>query len=166
MQNCFRQYPEIYGAELDTDDEDDVTADQDQLHIAADSDSSKLNLQPGPSDPSHETEKVDPAEPKESRGPPSDDRAARVQRAQEATEQVREDHGDAEKKYVGMAKDDGKSKQESPNPESETGRAKPLEQLTSDHSPHSESDSLVPKAAHDETAANKKALQEIREENK
>ncbi|KAF2750053.1 hypothetical protein M011DRAFT_228880 [Sporormia fimetaria CBS 119925] len=28
MQDCFRQYPEIYGSELDTDDEDDVTADQ------------------------------------------------------------------------------------------------------------------------------------------
>lgn len=27
MQNCFRQYPEVYGAELSEDDEDDVTAD-------------------------------------------------------------------------------------------------------------------------------------------
>ncbi|KAF2639539.1 hypothetical protein P280DRAFT_518955 [Massarina eburnea CBS 473.64] len=27
MQNCFRKYPEVYGAELDSDEEDDVTAD-------------------------------------------------------------------------------------------------------------------------------------------
>ena len=27
MQNCFRQYPEIYGSEIDNDDEDDMTAD-------------------------------------------------------------------------------------------------------------------------------------------
>lgn len=27
MQNCFRQYPEIYGNEIDADDEDDMTAD-------------------------------------------------------------------------------------------------------------------------------------------
>jgi intermembrane space import and assembly protein 40 len=27
MQNCFREYPEIYGAELEPDEEDDVTAD-------------------------------------------------------------------------------------------------------------------------------------------
>jgi intermembrane space import and assembly protein 40 len=27
MQNCFRQYPEIYGSEIDTDDDDDMTAD-------------------------------------------------------------------------------------------------------------------------------------------
>ncbi|KAF2472882.1 uncharacterized protein BDR25DRAFT_283460 [Lindgomyces ingoldianus] len=27
MQNCFRQYPEIYGSELEGDDEDDVTED-------------------------------------------------------------------------------------------------------------------------------------------
>lgn len=27
MQNCFRQYPEVYGSEIDTDDDDDMTAD-------------------------------------------------------------------------------------------------------------------------------------------
>jgi len=27
MQGCFRQYPEIYGSEIDTDDDDDMTAD-------------------------------------------------------------------------------------------------------------------------------------------
>lgn len=30
MQNCFREYPEIYGAELEPDEEEDATADRDQ----------------------------------------------------------------------------------------------------------------------------------------
>ena len=34
MQNCFREYPEIYGAELEPDEEEDGTADRDQPGFA------------------------------------------------------------------------------------------------------------------------------------
>ncbi|KAF2713250.1 hypothetical protein K504DRAFT_461802 [Pleomassaria siparia CBS 279.74] len=30
MQNCFREYPEVYGSELEPDEDDDVTGDDDK----------------------------------------------------------------------------------------------------------------------------------------
>ena len=34
MQKCFREYPEIYGAELEPDEEEDATTDRDQPGLA------------------------------------------------------------------------------------------------------------------------------------
>lgn len=45
MQNCFREYPEIYGSELDSDaddDEDDIPADAAPVPAAAETASSEV----------------------------------------------------------------------------------------------------------------------------
>lgn len=134
MQNCFREYPEVYGSELETEDEDDMTSeDQEQLDAP-------ITASDRPSESSQQ----------------SHDREARQQRAKEATEQVRQDHGDAEKQYVGPASSDKSLKSDSGN-EGKKQRAKAAaQQVKKEHEPLSESDEVVPKAWHDETAANAK----------
>lgn len=84
MQNCFRQYPEIYGSEID-DDEDDMPAD--------------ASSPDAPSTPAPEsTLALENSSPEE--------------RAQSATKQVEEQHSDAEKHYAGTAPLDAGNKQQ------------------------------------------------------
>lgn len=82
MQTCFRQYPEIYGTELDTDEDDDVTAEPGQP-LTADAAS-----KPTPSEPSADAGAV-PAARNELSEPASD---APTEGAKAATEQVRKEH--------------------------------------------------------------------------
>lgn len=153
MQTCFRQYPEIYGSELDTDEEDDMTADAGQLH-AADSASLESTSEPSSSEPSTQKEKVGAAAPKKP-SQPSADAGARQQRAQAATEQVQRDHGDADKQPTGAANTKPKAGPGDEKPQDKQAKAD-TEQGKSGSGPLSESDDLVPKAWHDETAANDK----------
>ncbi|KAI5195051.1 hypothetical protein AUEXF2481DRAFT_37184 [Aureobasidium subglaciale EXF-2481] len=98
MQNCFREHPDIYGAELDDDVEDEARAQD-----AAD--------QPGQS-----------SQPSQPEANPDAEKVAHKEA----------DHPDAIQ-----------AKRERSSAASE--------QVKRDHSPTSESDSLVPKAAHDAT---------------
>ncbi|KAF2658185.1 hypothetical protein K491DRAFT_690335, partial [Lophiostoma macrostomum CBS 122681] len=110
MQNCFREYPEVYGSELDAgDEEDDMTADRDQPAVAdsaSTSTSTSASSQPQSqtSDPTSLSspqaqspkEKVGAAKAKQP-GTPSPDAKGRQERAKAATTQVAQDYGDAEK---------------------------------------------------------------------
>lgn len=85
MQNCFREHPDIYGAELD-DDETEAALEREQsgseAHNASDADST-------PSSPAaSKGEKVadGPDHPAEVQG--------KRQRSQAATEQVKAQHGE------------------------------------------------------------------------
>lgn len=95
MQNCFREHPEIYGAELD----DDVEAEARELDAPSQ-----------PEEANSQAEKVADKEPDHSEAV-----QAKRERSDAATEQVKRDHGAL-----------------------------------------SESDNLVPKAAHDATGEESK----------
>jgi intermembrane space import and assembly protein 40 len=119
MQNCFRQYPEIYGSELDADDEEEGAADM----LASESANSQ------------------------------DDREGRQERAQVATEQVSQQHADAEKHYIGPAT----TKDTESDVEAKRQRSKAAtEQVKRNHGqpPLSESDEAIPKQWHDASDAN------------
>ncbi|KAF2262180.1 hypothetical protein CC78DRAFT_618800 [Lojkania enalia] len=103
MQNCFRQHPEVYGAELESDEEDDEIVDQSEPGYA--------DATP-PGDPPTSIEGPSTEKVSQKATPASEKGAARV-RAKAATEQVKQEH-----------------------------------------EPLSESDSVIPKAAHDERQAN------------
>ncbi|KAF2122367.1 mitochondrial intermembrane space import and assembly protein 40 [Lophiotrema nucula] len=88
MQSCFRQYPEIYGAELEPDEDDDVTADRDQPSFADDSqpktpESAPVAAEAHPSgqETAHKVSK------------PSQPTLEQQERAKKATEQVQAEHG-------------------------------------------------------------------------
>ncbi|KAF2279204.1 uncharacterized protein EI97DRAFT_491928 [Westerdykella ornata] len=129
MQNCFRQYPEIYGSELDTDENDDVTADEAQLPA------------PDSENPSPELASVSS----------TGDSESREQRALAATEQVKQDYGDSDKHYTGPAT---KNPQE-PRSESATEPVSPPPaEAKKEQKAVSESNEVIPKAWHDERDAN------------
>lgn len=59
MQNCFRQYPEVYGSELENDEEEEATLDAplDENHPASAVAAEKASADPHPSsEPSVATE--------------------------------------------------------------------------------------------------------------
>jgi intermembrane space import and assembly protein 40 len=134
MQNCFRQYPEIYGSELDTDEELDENAMADRPQTDASESSS-------PNDS----------------GRPAENKSTREQRAQSATEQVEQDHGDAEKHYIGSAVEPKSEKSQS---RSDNASVKEHAKSAAGHVKKgiydavSEEEEVVPKAAFDATAAN------------
>jgi intermembrane space import and assembly protein 40 len=97
MQNCFRQYPEVYGSELEPEDEDDVASDPQQQPLAA----ADATAQP--------TENVDAATPQEFSVAESE-HEARAQRAKAATEQVKQEFGEPIKDHVKSIVADEKSK--------------------------------------------------------
>lgn len=123
MQDCFRQHPDVYAAELD-DDEEDAAAPAPATEAGITSSAAPTPETPSaaptpealsaaPTTPSAAHARAlkvkDHAQPAGSS--PADDAAGRKERAQAATQQVKQDHGERE----GM----------------------------------SESDAVVPKAAHD-----------------
>jgi len=111
MQNCFRQYPEIYGSELDNQDEDD------------------------------EEEGIVPAE-----GAP----AAAAETAKADLQPTSDSSKTTPTTGTGLVPEGYR-----PSENTETLRANAAtEQVRREHKPVSESESLVPKAAHDSTDAN------------
>ncbi|ORY07402.1 hypothetical protein BCR34DRAFT_570680 [Clohesyomyces aquaticus] len=98
MQNCFREYPEIYGSELDIDEEDDVTQDGEQPQPAlardgaAESTSTPEAMDSSSSSaPQPRPDKVAEQKPGQTPPPPSE-REAKKERADAATEQVKKEH--------------------------------------------------------------------------
>lgn len=108
MQNCFREHPDIYGAELD----DDVEAE------AREQDKAGQSAQSEPSEQSQQTKESQP--PKQPKANPNAEKV--TDRGADSSEAI-------------QAKRD----------RSNAATA----QVNRDHGAMSESDSLVPKAAHD-----------------
>lgn len=131
MQNCFRQYPEIYGNEIDADDEDDMTADAaadvstpngstSQSALSGESDTTNASLMENVSEASLDKEPVK-KEPKSKSATPA---SSGPHSAEKVAENRRE---------LGLV------------PEN----YRPEEKEVKKKEPTSESESLVPKAAHD-----------------
>ncbi|KAF2193268.1 hypothetical protein K469DRAFT_619959, partial [Zopfia rhizophila CBS 207.26] len=93
MQNCFRQYPEIYGSELESDDdEDDVTADDGEPAIAQDIPTKSVTVSAPSSSPAQSNpDKVAEYKPEH---PPSSEPElqSKKEHANAATEQVKKHH--------------------------------------------------------------------------
>ena len=118
MQGCFRNYPEIYGSELESDaddDEDDFSTEGAPTALA---DSASSTAESVNTATSHDIQpKSDPL------------------------------NANAEKRDAGLVP-------ESYRPSGATERVnKATEQVKQDHEPTSESERLVPKAAHDASDA-------------
>lgn len=134
MQNCFRQYPEVYGSEIDTDDDDDMTAD-----AAADvSTPSDTTPQPALSGETN-TSSPNPAA-----------NATSNAEAPVAKEPVKKEQ---KKKSVAPASAGPHSAEKVAENRRELGLVpenyRPEEKEVKKQEPVSESESLVPKAAHD-----------------
>ena len=129
MQNCFREYPEIYGAEIDNEDEEDMSA---------------------------EGAAAVPAAAQPDSAPYEDHPKAKEERAQKATEQVKQQHGDAAKHSdEGIAPTPAHIDSNNGGEKThESARAK-HEQVKKEYSPLAESGEVIPKAAYDQTAANR-----------
>lgn len=132
MQNCFRQYPEIYGSEIDNDDEDDMTADAAaDVSAPATSNSSEpaLSGEKNTTSPSPATNATDAPVAKEPVKKESKAKsvvpASSGPHSAEKVEQNRRDLGLVPENY------------------------RPEEKEVKSQEPTSESESLVPKAAHD-----------------
>ncbi|KAF2998867.1 Oxidoreductase [Curvularia kusanoi] len=122
MQNCFRQYPEIYGSEIDTDDDDDMTADAAADVATPASSASQENTLSGASPASSATDAAPVAkEPKRKSVAPATE-------GPHSPEKVAEN-----RRELGLV------------PE----HYRPEEKEVKRKEPVSESETLVPKAAHD-----------------
>jgi intermembrane space import and assembly protein 40 len=99
MQNCFREYPEIYGAELDQEEEDeDVAVDLAQPEAGNSTDSATSSKTKDPAHQEHadsaprdeSNAKKDHSMVPESYRPNNSD--SKTEEAQKATEQVMREH--------------------------------------------------------------------------
>lgn len=134
MQNCFRQYPEVYGSEIDTDNDDDMTADA-AADVSTPSDATSqpaLSGEANTSSPSPATDATSNAE------------------APVAKEPVKKEQ---KKKSVAPASSGPHSAEKVAENRRELGLVpenyRPEEKEVKEQEPVSESESLVPKAAHD-----------------
>jgi intermembrane space import and assembly protein 40 len=137
MQNCFRQYPEIYGSEIDNDDDDDMAAD-----AAADV-STPASASSEPAQPAQSGEK-NTASPS-----PATDARSNAE-APVAKEPVKKE---SKTKSVAPASSGPHSADKVEQNRRELGLVpenyRPEEKEVKAQSETSESESLVPKAAHD-----------------
>jgi intermembrane space import and assembly protein 40 len=139
MQNCFRQYPEVYGSELDSDAEDD----EDELNAAA------------PAQDGH-TAQHSTAEP--SQAPTSAVSSNPEPRSPSIRTTSTSETGRAEKgKFANEPSSAPPSSDSRPGLDLVPDNYKP--DAKSEHEPVSESESLVPKAAHDVGDAGTERLQ-------
>ena len=136
MQDCFRQYPEVYGSEIESDaadDEDDMDAD---LATSPEAPSSSPN---SASDVSSDEQTAPASSSRSSPKSRSSDDSAPPPRSAKAEENNRREMGLVPDNY---------------QPDSKTSASSIKER-----EPVSESESLVPKAAHDAGDENTKVLQ-------
>jgi intermembrane space import and assembly protein 40 len=152
MQNCFREYPEVYGSELEGDDaeeEEDRTPSasaptathSESVPAVAYSDSTTAPASRESSSrpaPQHETSAAD-------KGKQSGERNSKPHSAESASEN---------RSKLGLVPDNYK-----PDAKTDTERANQAATHAKSHEPTSESEQLVPKAAHDAGDANTERLQ-------
>jgi len=87
MQNCFREYPEIYGAELQEEDEDALGEDSEGLAPVEATNATASETSSSTESTSEKPEKV-----ADSASSTSPEKHERQERAKAATEQVNRDH--------------------------------------------------------------------------
>jgi len=146
MQNCFRQYPEVYGSEIDSDadDEDDVGAD-----LATPSDSSS----PDPSRSSLSTPDISSdaqaSPPSSQLNDPNHTRSAQGKLSGEPSSTPRSPA--ANKRELDLVPENYKPSDDDQKPSgsSDTQRAQQASQQVKRQEAVSESESLVPRAAFD-----------------
>ena len=100
MQNCFREYPEIYGAEIDSDDEEEGAVDLAQPETGAATDDAVASKDESPllqSDADSaardgSNKKKDHSLVPNAYRPDVEDNDPKTQKADEATEQVIREH--------------------------------------------------------------------------
>ena len=132
MQDCFRDHPDVYGAELEDDEQEgqEEGAPSDAL-----SEPSQPTAQPSPSPAPESGAGQTPTAPSEAKSTSSSKPAS--------SSALPPSHASAEH----------------PSPEEEKGRTERVKaatrQVREEHEPQSESDEMVPKAAFDATASNK-----------
>jgi intermembrane space import and assembly protein 40 len=127
MQNCFRQYPEVYGSEIDADDDDDMTADA-AADVSTPSDSTPQPALSGDNGPSKASATSDAPLAKEPVQKESNRKSVASTSGPHSAEKVAEN-----RRELGLV------------PEN----YRPEEKEVKKQEPVSESESLVPKAAHD-----------------
>jgi intermembrane space import and assembly protein 40 len=158
MQNCFREYPEVYGSELDSDadEEDDMTA-------SAETPTRSSPTSVSSSDVSSNAQQESPLQ------PASNDHAVSVKgtfSGEHNSKPHTPDHSLVPEEYkpnpkhnpiydargdmssLDSEKEKEKSKQK-PKGDSDTERANQAKAQVKSQEPVSESESLVPKASHD-----------------
>ncbi|XPT01161.1 Oxidoreductase [Ascochyta lentis] len=136
MQNCFRQYPEIYGSEIDSDSDDDMTAD-----AAADVSTPDVST-PDVSTP-------DVSTPSDSTPQP----ALSSERSPSPVQIEPKSKSESKNKSIAPAPSGPHSADKVADNRRELGLVpehyRPEEKQVKKQEPVSESESLVPKAAHD-----------------
>ena len=130
MQDCFRDHPDVYGAELEDDDQDIQEED-----AATPSDA--------PSEASQPTQPSPPPAPESGAG---------------QTPTAPPTKSTSSKPASSSAPPPSHASAESPSPSEERGRTERAKaatrQVKEEHEPQSESDEVVPKAMFDATASN------------
>jgi intermembrane space import and assembly protein 40 len=150
MQNCFREYPEVYGSELDADadEEDDMTASA-ETPTRSSPDASSSNAQQASSEPTTNDHAAS------AKGKFSGERNSKPHTPDNSL--VPEEYKpsakhnpiyDAREDMSSLDSEKEKSKQK-PKGESDTERANQARAQVKSQEPVSESESMVPKASHD-----------------
>lgn len=127
MQNCFRQYPEIYGSEIDNDDDDDMTADA-AADVSTPADVSTSNTPESASNASDAPVAQEPATTKPVAKEPKTESVAPASSGPHSAEKVEQN-----RRELGLVPENYRPEEKAVKGQEET----------------SESESLVPKAAHD-----------------
>ncbi|KAA8611737.1 mitochondrial intermembrane space import and assembly protein 40 [Pyrenophora tritici-repentis] len=162
MQNCFREYPEVYGSELDSDadEEDDMSAtpaseatetpSRSSPTSTPPSDAFSSNAQPTPSSDASTNDHAAPAKGKISGEPNSKPQTATGGLVPEEYKPNTQHNPmvDARGDMSSLDSEKEKSKQK-PKGDSDTERANKAKTQVKSQEPVSESESIVPKASHD-----------------
>jgi intermembrane space import and assembly protein 40 len=154
MQNCFREYPEVYGSELDADDEDDAAADD--MSAPASEPNSKQTPPPA-YEPS-----TSPAKPDATLQPSSNGTVGAKRVGQDNNSLVPDNYKPTEVKHNPTfdargdmsALESEKSNKKPAEGDSDTQRANRAKEQVKDQAREqvSESERMVPKAEHDAEA--------------
>ncbi|KAI4621892.1 hypothetical protein J4E80_004266 [Alternaria sp. BMP 0032] len=148
MQNCFREYPEVYGSELDSDaddDEDDMTATPETSSSPSDAQQDS-SLQPSTNDHAASAKGKFSGERNSKPHTPENSLVPEEYKPNAKHNPVNDARGDMSS--LDSEKEKEKSKQK-PKGESDTERANKARAQVRSQEPVSESESMVPKASHD-----------------
>ena len=149
MQNCFREYPEVYGSELDSDadDEDDMTATPETPSNPSNAQQDS-SLQPATNDHAASAKGKFSGERNSKPHTPENSLVPEEYKPNAKHNPVNDARGDMSSLDSEKEKEKEKSKQK-PKGESDTERANKARAQVKSQEPVRESESMVPKASHD-----------------
>lgn len=161
MQNCFRQYPEVYGSELesDADDDDDVASD-----LAASESTPPTSTSGSPSlHASDVSSDAQTSPPKAQRSSSDHASSAKGTLSGQATSQPHSaEQVEENRRELGLVPENYKpepKKSAKVEGKDDTERASRASEQTKSQNPVSESERVVPKAAFDAGNENTKVLE-------